>query len=84
LLVCDAYKITYRNEKIGHALGVFGPCITVFSPAALDISVGTVDDHSSEEDWVEPWKWTPKASNSAPGQGEKKVTCVMNFASFAI
>lgn len=49
-------KKTYRDEEVRAASLILLPGIAVLLLATLDVTVGAVHNHDSEESRVEPWE----------------------------
>lgn len=75
---------THRNEKVRDLSCIFVPGLSILSLASLDISVRTVNDHGSKEDWIEPGEWAVKSSDETPRIGEEEIASVMDLASISI
>lgn len=73
-------KTAYWDEQIRHLTLVLLPCLSVFSLAFLDISIGPVAYHEGKKEWIEPRQRAVEACDQCPREGEIHVRGVMNFA----
>jgi hypothetical protein len=56
----------YRNEKIRHEPLVLLPCFAVLCSTFLNVSDGAVNDHTREEEWIEPGEGRIEACHGTP------------------
>lgn len=64
---------TYGYKDVRNTLLVLLPCLPIFHSASFDISKGSVNDHASEENRIEPWKGAVKTRDQAPAESEKEL-----------
>lgn len=75
---------TYRDKQVGHLSFVLSPSLAVVVTTALDISCGTVSNHASKEDGIEPRKRAVETRDKAPVQCKPKIARIVDLASLAI
>jgi hypothetical protein len=72
------------DKEVRHLLLVLCPRLTVDLTTPGDITKGAVNDHTSEEDGVEPGKRRVEAGDQTPRDSEEKIASVVDLACLAV
>lgn len=80
----EFHKSTYGDEEVWNSLLVLCPCLTILGSAALNVTHGTVGNHTGEEDRIEPGERTLEAGDKTPHECEVEIAGVVDLAGVAI
>ena len=75
---------TYWNEEPRDQLLVLLPTLSIFYFTPLNIPMRTMENHTTKEQRIEPWKRALKASDSTPSKRKVEVASIMYFARIAV
>ena len=75
---------TYRDEKVRATSLILLPSIAILLLATLNITTGTVHNHESKEDRVEPRERRVEASDHTPAESKVHVASVVDLASVLV
>lgn len=73
-----------RDEEVRHLLLVLCPRLTVDLTTPCDVTQRAVNDHTSEEDRVEPRERRIKAGDQTPRDSKEQIAGVVDLAGLAI
>jgi hypothetical protein len=75
---------TYRDEKVRATSLILLPSITILLLATLDITTGTMHNHETKENRVEPRERRVEAGDHTPTESKVHVASVMDLASVLV